>query len=203
MKKLLYVGDISKQDAMVLYKYASRATNILEFGSGASTHVLAHSTAKITSIDTEQTWIDTARQNLKDLELREVDFVLWNNRQEVYKATYDVVFDDGDPTFRKQFFNEVFKSLSVGGKLLAHDTRCPSNWLYEAISDNQNEIDNVVINQDDSNITVVTKGILKPYQNWHLTENRDYWEFAQVNSVKPPNWKEILLSKAPEVDPLV
>ena len=170
--KLLYIGDISNQDALVLYHYATKATNIIEFGSGASTQVLAHTTATVSSIDTEPSWIETTQQNLKDLGLRDVNFVSWDKRQSVYLSC-DVVFDDGDPPLRKQFFNEIFSSLKVGGKLLAHDTRCSSNWLWEAVHDHQNEIDNVIINQDDSNISVVTKGELKPYRDWHIVEKRE------------------------------
>ena len=194
--KLLYIGDISRQDALLLYKYASKATNVLEFGSGASTQVLAQTPATITSIETEQTWIDKTKQNLKDLNLKEVNFIHWDNRQSVYNVAYEVIFNDGYDVLRKQFFNEVFGGLKIGGKLLVHDTRCPNIWLYEVIHEHINEIEDISPNQDDSNITVITKGEVKPYKNWHIEESRDMWEFT--NSEKPADWKDILLRKAPE-----
>jgi predicted O-methyltransferase YrrM len=198
--KLLYIGDISRGDAKVLYGYASKSQNIVEFGCGGSTQVLAHSQANVISIDTEQSWIDRTAENIRGLGLKMPTFCLWKNRHTVMSTlkenSIDMIFDDGNPPERKPFFDEIFKYVKVGGVLLGHDTRLESMWIYKAIHDHQNEITTVSINEDDSNITVITKGHPRQYKNWNAEENRENWEFSSPN--KPSNWVDILRQKAME-----
>jgi len=196
--KLLYIGDISRNDAKILYNYASQSQNILEFGCGGSTQVLAHSPANIISIDTEQHWIDRTIENISALNLKMPKFYHWKNRHTIINTlkenSIDMVFDDGNPPERKPFFDEIFKFIKVGGILLGHDTRLESMWIYKAIHDHQNEITTVSINEGDSNITVITKGCPRPYRNWNIDEGRENWEFSSPN--KPSDWINILRQKA-------
>jgi tRNA A58 N-methylase Trm61 len=61
-----YIGDISKADANILADLAEQSENILEFGVGASTQVLAaYGKGKVTTTETSMEWVEKTKQNLK------------------------------------------------------------------------------------------------------------------------------------------
>jgi len=188
--KISCIGDISKNDIKLLCKYAKVSDRIIEFGSGGSTQVFAHF-KEIISLETEDIWINITKTHIESLGLIPTKFMKWDDRK--FEGIYDLVFNDGLVDLRFKFFNEVFPFVKIGGKILIHDTRGSSeyiNQLCDCIKPFYNEISNISINEDDSNITVLTKCALMTYENWNIIEGKEQWEFTQ--STKPDNWKKVL-----------
>ena len=91
-----YIGDISKQDAVVLKELAEQSVDILEFGCGASTQVLAaYTSGSVISVDTAPAWIRKTREHLKRLNLPEVSFCSYDEFVTWRGGPYDLVFNDG------------------------------------------------------------------------------------------------------------
>lgn len=180
-----YIGDISKEDAIILRDMAGQSTNILEFGVGASTQVLAeYAKGKVTSLDTDANWIERTKINLRLLEINtEVDF------QNYYIFTpyheYDLIFDDGATEFRLLFAQNTWKHLKIGGYLLIHDTRTSREVqvVHDFMKEFSPEIESIYINKNHSNITVIKKKVAEFYINWNETENRKPWQsgYEEVN----------------------
>jgi len=180
-----YIGDISKADSIILRDFAKQSSNILEFGVGASTQVLAaYAKGKVTSTETAQEWIDRTKANLKLLNITtEVDFKDYYSFEP--SGEYDLIFDDGATEFRLPFAVLTWKYLKIGGYLLIHDTRTSREieLVGEFIKLCSPEIESVIINKDHSNITVFKKKEAEFYINWNITENRKPWQsgYEEVN----------------------
>lgn len=174
-----YIGDISKADASILQAWAESSFNILEFGCGASTQVIAAATkGKIISIDTEQVWIDKTINHLKRLGVNEnkVDFMtyyeFWQTHLRI-DSLFDFVFDDGVDHFRRQFGSNIWPFIKKGGWLALHDQRRKQDWDNAAaiIDKYWTEIGTVYYNHRDSNITFIEKRQTPAiYDNWQLSE---------------------------------
>ena len=188
---LRYIGDISKQDSVVLERYARGASNILEFGVGASTQVFAQSASdscKITSLDTSDEWINKTKDNFTILNInKEVTFKSFKKWKEgLGTQKFDLIFNDGFADLRQEFCRGAWDMLAVGGNFLAHDTRSRGsfNVLMEAATNNYLEVEHVLFNVDDSNITVIKRKLPAPYRNWNIVEGRTGWERGIA---KPPS----------------
>ena len=181
-----YLGDISRNDALVLQELAEKADNILEFGCGASTQVLSYySRNKILSIDTSTEWIEKTKFNFSYLEIENIpEFKLYNEFS-FSSGEYDLIFDDGADGLRREFAINVWPLLKIGGCITFHDTR---RWHDQAnicavIIQYYNEIEYVQCNYKSSNITVIKKKIAEHYDNWAITENKAPWQSG--NGVPP------------------
>lgn len=178
-----YIGDISKKDAEVLAIEAAFAEDILEFGVGASTQVLAkYSYAKMLSIDTEPVWIEKTKQNIEYLEIKPKDlqFMDYNAFMNKPYGMYDFIFNDGGDGERRNFALKVWPNLKVGNCMAFHDTRRAHDFrnVLEVIAHYQDEISNVHFNYQGSNITLVYKRTPQPYVNWQIEEKREQWQLG-------------------------
>lgn len=183
-----YIGDISKNDAIVLQECANNATSILEFGCGASTQVLAAcTTGLMLSIDTEQSWMDKTQENLKILRIENPnvhfqDYYRYMKNAEVNPivGNFDFIFDDGADSLRREFAIKIWPKLAVGGVLAFHDTRRGHDFrnVLEVLATFQDEVGRVYFNYLNSNITLVVKKISQPYDNWQITEKREPWQLG-------------------------
>ena len=181
-KKINFIGDLSKQDVAVLIKYTQKASNILEFGVGGSTQLVCknkNKSAKFISVDTLQVWIDITLKNLQLLSIDpDVTFFLYDTwEQSIEGMTFDLIFDDGFEDLRIDFALKAWRYLNVGGSLLIHDTRTIKCVRYvELMLDNYYlEIYLLLVNTNNSNITVINKKAIEPYSNWNIDENKQPW----------------------------
>lgn len=58
-----YVGDLSREDASLLERYARGARSVLEFGAGGSTQIIAQALpegASFLSLDTDARYVSVA-----------------------------------------------------------------------------------------------------------------------------------------------
>jgi len=187
-----YIGDLSKYDYEVLKELSINSTNILEFGVGASTQVLRNfSDGDITSIETSMFWIDLTKKNLKYLNIeKKVNFFLYENFEPNLEQ-YDLIFNDGIDSLRSEFGVKVWKNLKTGGVIAYHDTRRRKDIenVLELVGYFKNEIESIIFNKDNSNITLVKKKIKddilynnninidkilteSPYYDWNDVENK-------------------------------
>lgn len=174
-----YIGDISKADAGALSRWAANANNILEFGCGASTQVLAsYAKGSLISIDTDPNWIAKTQKNLDRLGGKyNVLFYDYNQFWEVSPEgpTYDFIFDDGADHLRRSFGMRIWPNLKIGGWLALHDQRRKPDWdnTMAIIDMYWLEIGTVHFNHAHSNITFIQKKVREPYSNWQIDENID------------------------------
>jgi predicted O-methyltransferase YrrM len=181
---LRYIGDISREDARLLARFAAGARRILEFGAGASTHVLAQSAppgAELVTVETKQEWIERTRRNLVRLGISsKVQFVPYGEFRSAVQGQFDLIFDDGADKLRGEFAERAWPLLAVGGSLLFHDTRRPRD-ARNALRHVERvflEVASVHLNQDGSNITVVRKAAPLRYEDWNVVEGRERWEYG-------------------------
>ena len=180
-----YIGDISKADAIVLRGLAEQSSSILEFGVGASTQVLSYyrQAGLMISIETEQSWIDRTKKNLELLGIKkEVEFYEWKHWLPIVETglVYDLIFNDGVLSLRKEFAFAKWNNLKIGGILAFHDTRTSEGVkvVLEFIEKFSPEIESVFINIDNSNITVIKKKKQEHYENWTIMEGKEPWEYG-------------------------
>lgn len=188
-----YIGDISKADAELLKQMAEDSCNILEFGCGASTQVIAASIDDQTSflsIDTSQEWMDKTAQNLELLGIKGRNpFVEYNrffNSIQEYTAihkSFDFIFDDGVDGLRLDFANRIWPYLAVGGIIAFHDTRRGHDFnnVLQFLGSHMDEVGPVYFNNEGSNITLVGKKEPEPYSNWQIDEKKEPWQLGYGN----------------------
>jgi predicted O-methyltransferase YrrM len=177
-----YIGDVSREDAVLLRSLAEHSRRILEFGCGASTQIFAaYGADTVDSVETDAQWIDKTKRNLVRLGIsKPVEFHDYAS----FKPTgeYDLIFVDGVDELRQPFALATWASLAVGGRMCFHDTRRVVPHGISTTSDVQNvcalierfspEVHFAAINQDNSNTTVIGKRKPLPYVDWMKSENR-------------------------------
>jgi predicted O-methyltransferase YrrM len=187
-----YIGDLSKYDYEVLKELSSTSIEILEFGVGASTQILRNfSVGNLTSIETSEFWIDITKKNLEFLNINKyVRFFMYQDFNPDLEE-YDFVFNDGVDSLRSEFGIKVWKNIKVGGVIAYHDTRRSKDIenVIELVNQFKDEVDSVIFNVNNSNITIVKKKmkdsviyndnidiqhILRefPYYDWNNTEKK-------------------------------
>jgi 2-polyprenyl-3-methyl-5-hydroxy-6-metoxy-1,4-benzoquinol methylase len=186
---MLYVGDLSAQDAQVLAHLSRSSLKILEFGCGGSTQILAQSAAvlaDITSVETDSTWIERTESLLAVLgRPGRVQFLPWDQ----WKATlgpptpeYDFIFNDGVDHLRLEFARDAWNYLKIGGILAFHDTKRPTDatLAFQFCTEKFLEIDTIRVNHLGSNITFVEKRVALRYYDWNVAEQRPPWMSAMA-----------------------
>lgn len=180
---MIYIGDLSSQDAAVLAGAARCSASILEFGVGASTQIFAQYAsprARIVSLDTCEDWIARTAAVLRAMQLGSAvtfhDYAGWTQEQELAapQPCYDLLFDDGIDDLRLDFALRAWPWLKAGGRLIFHDTRRSRDWanVLRFASVAYLEISSIEANKDGSNLTVVTKQPSVAYENWNIAEGR-------------------------------
>jgi precorrin-6B methylase 2 len=189
--RLRYIGDISRQDAELLRHYASGAKRILEFGSGASTQVLAqcsHPDSIIASVEPDPEWIAMTQKNFDRLGIsRTVRFILFKawKKAAQFEAPFDLIFDDGVDKLRRGFAESAWPLLKVGGHMLFHDTRRIKDLknVLSVVEAHFLEVESVQLNEASSNITAVRRKAPEPWVDWNVVEGRKRWEYGHA---EPP-----------------
>lgn len=176
---VLFVGDLSVQDAKVLSEIAKNK-NVLEFGVGGSTQIFAQVAKYTLSLDTDTQWIDKTAHNLALLESHNsVSMILYDTFD--FSGSYDVVFVDGIPEKRLDFAKEAWSCLAPGGVMLFHDTRRfeyfqEAAWIIQFYF---LEVEGIQVNDQESNITVIKKRDCPlAYENWNETEGKPAWAYG-------------------------
>lgn len=194
-----FVGDLSRQDAALLERYARGARGALEFGAGGSTQIIAQSLpegASFLSLDTEPSWIATTQENLRRLGVNDrCQLRRYEDWAPMDATRFDLIFNDGVGHLRRDFTLRSFPLLAIGGALLFHDTRrqqdvCNVLGLVEIFFE---EIEHISLNERvdgaSSNITVVRKKSREPYVNWNVAEGRPSWAYG-LGVVPDDFWSE-------------
>jgi predicted O-methyltransferase YrrM len=160
---------------------AEGADSILEFGSGASTQIFrAYTKGSVTSVESDPAWITKTDANLARLNLSGVVFRPYYGFEPV--GMYDVVFIDNANELRLESAIRAWPNLAVDGVMAFHDTRRTKPHGLSKTSDVQNvcaiierfstEIDRVILNDGDSNTTLIYKREPLLYVNWQVSEGR-------------------------------
>lgn len=187
---VFFLGDLSKEDALILCEYGKTASRVLEFGVGGSTQIFAQvakEDTEIISVDTSHQWIETTQANLKEMGIhRCVHFFSYNEKIE---GSFDLIFVDGHKQHRCNFARLYWQQLEVGGFMLFHDTRRTEdiNNPLTIIHENQHEVEYALINVNSSNITVLKKKQEEPYVNWNKKEGKEPWQYGKSFD-KPDDW---------------
>jgi tRNA A58 N-methylase Trm61 len=179
---MFYVGDLSVQDVNLLCTLSRSANSILEFGVGASTQILAQAAptfANITSVETDPEWISRTKAILDLIKSsHRIEFKTYDEWREgidnKIPAQYDLIFNDGVDNLRADFAERSWPLLSIGGYLVFHDTRRSHDFsnVLNFCQQHYLEINDVKINANSSNLTLMTKKLPEPYVNWNAVENR-------------------------------
>lgn len=200
-KDFVYIGSLSVQDAIILYELSQNKNKILEFGSGASTQIFAQQNTNnyICSIDTKKEWLNVTKDFIKNELLinKDIDFLEYKNKETI-KEKFDLIYNDGFAPKRLDFALWSWNKLSSNkGLYLLHDGKRPGeiNILCTLLNKYSNEISNIKVNPNKSNIICIEKKMPEPYQNWNEVEKRESWMQSLMQKNRPSNWKEIIKNK--------
>lgn len=190
-----YIGLLSIQDAAVLEKYGRWAGKTLEFGMGGSTMIFAQCGTQLWSMETDQDWIERTRHNLDLLKVDPSKYRMLPYTRNLEGCTgelFDLVFVDGTAEGRFPFAYEAFKRLKMGGWMLFHDTRWKPDFrnMLDTIMVYQNEISDIKLNMDHSNISGLQRKPDEPYYKWEDVEGRAPWMYGTVST--PENWPDLM-----------
>ena len=193
-----FIGDLSKYDASVLEKYGKWATTILEFGMGGSTQILAQSLLPghhLWSMDTDSTWIARTQKNLDTLQVPHDKYTLLEydlGLDGTNGYMFDLIFDDGVDDERFPFGICTFKKLKLGGWFLMHDTRRRGDMrnFLDLVMAYKDEIGEVKLNMNGSNISGFTRKDVESYYDWNKVEGREPWQYGEAEP--PANWPSLL-----------
>lgn len=166
------IGDLSKEDRLLLRDLARLNRNILEVGVGASTQILTHYTpGKVVSYDTDTRWIDRIRDVVfpkvgvdGECEFRQLGHDLY------MAGAYDFAFIDCAREYRVPCADNAWTLLDEGGSIAFHDTRRARDMFNVSafIVNHFPEIGRIECNYKNSNITVVWKRFgYAEFVNWH------------------------------------
>ena len=169
-------GDISRQDVMVLASYCTNK-NVVEFGVGGSTLIIARCAKSLMSYDTDQNWIDITSLRLSTISDKTCEPQLKlisqppNDIEEC-----DVLFIDGLGDHR-----DAWAKLFTRAKVtLIHDSLGVAGdypvvyWVMKEIFNNIDSVgllDKITFHCFDSNMVVVERRDSPlSFRNWNETE---------------------------------
>lgn len=199
MNDLIYIGSLSKGDALILAECAYKASKVLEYGVGASTQIFAQHCSQgssITSLDTKQEWIETTKKVLIELDPpNKIEFGLVSNYLKNKKPSnqFDLIYIDGYTPQRRGFAESTWDELKVGGVMVFHDTRRIGDQSVVAsfIGEKYSEISNIIMNPSHSHMTIIHKTAKREYFDWNKTERKSSWMSSAMKE-RPHNWQEIM-----------
>jgi predicted O-methyltransferase YrrM len=182
--EIKWVGDLSIEDAKILVEY-SNGKDVVEFGCGGSTLIFSQSSAtKLVSVETDFRWTELTQKRLATLKNQTpVTFFEYNSYN---PEPTDVVFVDGIDSLRLDFAIKNWPFLRVGGVMIFHDTRRAYDFQNAAhlMQTYHNEVKNVYVNHNNSNMTIIQKKSIQPYVNWNLTEGKPFWAYGNPVGVE-------------------
>lgn len=188
IKGIKWVGALSDEDADTLAMYGKQSSNVLEFGAGGSTLILAQTSNTITTVENIDAWRDATRKRLKLLSLNNVIFYK-EGEYKPYGDIFDLIFVDGERNKRYNFAVEHWLNLKPGGVMIFHDTtRHDPPYLRDALNFYSNvlpEADKIDINPVCSNgvqcnLTIIRKSKTRPFYDWTL--NRERWTLGDLET---------------------
>lgn len=186
IKGLKWIGDLSLEDADVLAFYGQKSQDVLEFGCGGSTQILAQTSQNIISTDTDPNWIAATKRRLSQLDdHKPVIFLPYTTE---FVQTFDMILVDGVDHLRRQFAIDTWRYLKAEGVMLFHDTRRFQDfqnaaWIAQLYHNeiSRMDINAAASNNKSSNITVIHKKNHEPYVNWNHTENKPQWAYGTLD----------------------
>jgi hypothetical protein len=168
-----FVGDLSIEDSTVLMQLGKDSDFILEFGVGGSTQIFAQCKPKVLlCVETDSKWACVVSNRIATHLLQATQPVLIGYQNKFYQK-FDLIFVDGIDDKRLDFAFDTWDSLNDGGKMLFHDTRRQQDLInaLKVAERFREEVESVMFNFLDSNITVLNKRKNKlVYENWNTTE---------------------------------
>lgn len=196
-----WTGDLSLPDAEILVRFGKASKHILEFGVGGSTHLLSQCLPEnMISLDTDANWLNITKTKMAQLSSTEVSFKQYTELDEIINtegSNFDLIFVDGVDSLRFEFALKTWQLLKVGGVMIFHDTRRvgdAGNVLNTALK-NFNEVRTIDLNIADSlgissNMSVIYKKELEPYENWNLVEGKPMEAYhAHMGKIDAPLWE--------------
>lgn len=179
---LEFVGDLSIHDAKMLWSLGCDSKAILEFGVGGSTQIFAQCSPPqgLTSVETDPAWIERTKDNLALISHTDWIAPRFIPYDFFTGGTFDLIFVDGVPSKRLEFAQRAWPMLSVGGKMVFHDTRRfeyfrEAAWIIQSFF---NEVCHVEVNPQDTNLTIIEKDEPRFYENWNMTEGKPLWAYG-------------------------
>lgn len=174
-----FIGDLSIADAEILIRYGEEADRILEFGAGGSTQIFAQCyPVKLWSVETSGEWVAKTKDNIK--RLGRVTDPVFLQFGEYPPEKVDLIFVDGVWDKRLEFAITSWLDLAIGGHMIFHDTR---RWfdaenVFKVCAKFYDEVDHVLVNEGNSNCTVIKKRQGLEYENWNETEGKPKWAYG-------------------------
>jgi hypothetical protein len=172
-RSIEFVGDLSIEDSKVLVDLAKVSSSILEFGVGGSTQIFAQCRPNLLlCVETDKVWAHAVLDRVVNHFPKATQPIMIGYNEKFYQK-FDLIFVDGIDEKRLDFALNTWESLDNGGLMLFHDTRRHRD-LHNALSvadTFREEVERVMVNFLDSNITVLHKRKSKlVYENWNTTE---------------------------------
>ncbi len=168
-----FVGDLSVEDSNVLLDLAGASSSILEFGVGGSTQIFAQCKPRLLlCVETDKVWAHAVLDRVASQFPQATQPIMIGYNEKFYQK-FDLIFVDGIDEKRLDFALNTWESLEFGGLMLFHDTRRQRDLQNAlAVADTfREEVEGVLINFLDSNITVLHKRKSRlVYENWNATE---------------------------------
>ena len=196
-----FIGDVSLEDCELLIRYTKGKRDVLEFGVGGSTQIMAQvksGEGQFVSVDTDPVWICATEERLEKLKVRDkVRFTSYTNwYDECKNSKFDVVFDDGIDLLRRQFGLDSWQLLKDDGVLIFHDTRRSADFA-NAMCVAQTyflEIEHIAVNEKvngvASNLTILKKKKRDDYVNWNNVEGKQPYEYGCCGKEPDSFWDE-------------
>lgn len=181
-----FVGDLSTQDAAALTTMARRA-HVLEFGCGGSTQIFAAVAASVVSVETDPGWIAKTQRNLVRLGFAE-NAVTFRGYDEPYGSDhpFELVFVDGDPSRREAFALGAFAHLAQDGLMVFHDSRSVERaTVFRVAATFMHMVGELLLDVAGSNLAVIRKRTMPPYEDWNAAEGRAHWEYGGPEEDQP------------------
>lgn len=179
-----WVGDLSIQDAKIIEKYAISG-DILEFGAGGSTMIIAQSAdvKSLISVETDQYWIDITSRRMKAIEDK-IEPIFLDYSEVPVTGNFDMIFVDGVDHLRLDFARRTWNLLKPLGFMIFHDTRRFQDFknaisIAEEFFEEILSIDvNIEYEGIPSNLTILQKKNSIQYVSWPDEENKPEWSYG-------------------------
>lgn len=181
-----FVGELSADDARLLTYMAGSSANILEFGCGGSTMIMAQIAKRyqrirtIYSVETDPEWIHRTSVILQKLGCPVVTFMRTHNWQNhiPLDLKFDLIFIDNAPNERLPSAEQAWLRLKDDGRMVFHDTRRHQDArnAMDLVKKYHSAVSSVQLNPSNSNLTIVQKQPKIDYIDWNEAEGKQPWQ---------------------------